>query len=240
MINSSRGKPSMALERSISRAPNILPSLRDFYHFSIGGNKAFITLEAFRKPHLYLKKQDLKTFLYLLAGKPFINSRYVGNNTDWSLALLVNSEIFFKKTGFTSAYFSCSGKVLASIVLLKFAWKKKSQISRQIDLFLASFRKLLFSWFFMLVGMSSLWVAFETSKVSVSLQIPSLVTNLKEKQSEEFFACSILKTLACCTAQKMKFSVKDFSSKCDQIRRKLHFLCSPRENLNIIKNRIIT
>ena len=31
------------------------------------------------------------------------------------------------------------------------------------------------------------------------------------------------------TAQKMKFSIKDFSSKCDQIRRKLwknHFLCS--------------
>ena len=28
------------------------------------------------------------------------------------------------------------------------------------------------------------------------------------------------------TAQKMKFSIKDFFSKCDQIRRKLHFLCS--------------
>ena len=28
------------------------------------------------------------------------------------------------------------------------------------------------------------------------------------------------------TTQKMKFSIKDFSSKCDQIRRKLHFLCS--------------
>ena len=36
------------------------------------------------------------------------------------------------------------------------------------------------------------------------------------------------------TAQKMKFSIKDFSSKCDQIRSngngklhgKLHFLCS--------------
>ena len=27
------------------------------------------------------------------------------------------------------------------------------------------------------------------------------------------------------TAQKMKFSIKDFFSKCDQIRRK-HFLCS--------------
>ena len=36
--------------------------------------------------------------------------------------------------------------------------------------------------------------------------------------------CSVL-----ITAQKMKFSVKDFFSKCDQIRSfngKLHFLCS--------------
>ena len=35
------------------------------------------------------------------------------------------------------------------------------------------------------------------------------------------------------TAQKMKFSIKDFFSKCDQIRRKLngkrHFLCSVRK-----------
>ena len=28
------------------------------------------------------------------------------------------------------------------------------------------------------------------------------------------------------TAQKMKFFIKDFSSKCDQIRSKLHLLCS--------------
>ena len=28
------------------------------------------------------------------------------------------------------------------------------------------------------------------------------------------------------TAQKMKFSIKDFFSKCDQIRRTLHFFCS--------------
>ena len=50
----------MALKRSVSRAPNTLPSLRDFYHFSIGGKKPFITLEAFRKPHLYLKKTGLE------------------------------------------------------------------------------------------------------------------------------------------------------------------------------------
>ena len=31
------------------------------------------------------------------------------------------------------------------------------------------------------------------------------------------------------TAQKMKFSIKDFFSKCDQIHRKLHFLVSEDE-----------
>ena len=33
-------------------------------------------------------------------------------------------------------------------------------------------------------------------------------------------------TLAWTTVQKIKFSIKDFFSKCDQIRRCLHFLCS--------------
>ena len=32
--------------------------------------------------------------------------------------------------------------------------------------------------------------------------------------------------LATNTAQKMKFSIKYFFSKCDQIRRKLEFLCN--------------
>ena len=31
----------------------------------------------------------------------------------------------------------------------------------------------------------------------------------------------LLKNVSLCTAQKMKFSIKNFSSKCDQIRRKL-------------------
>ena len=46
------------------------------------------------------------------------------------------------------------------------------------------------------VGMSLLWVAFEASKARISLQISSVVTNLKEKQSEEFLASLILRTLA--------------------------------------------
>ena len=33
-----------------------------------------------------------------------------------------------------------------------------------------------------------------------------------------------------CTAQKIKFSIKNFISKCDQIRWKLHFLWSDAEN----------
>ena len=78
----------------------------------------------------------------------------------------------FLKTGFTSAYFSCSGKVLVSIALLKFASKSLEKMS---ELFLT-----------ILVGISSLRVAFEASKAHISLQISSVVTNLKEKQSEEF------------------------------------------------------
>ena len=41
------------------------------------------------------------------------------------------------------------------------------------------------------VGMASLSVAFEASKAHISLQISSIVTNLKEKQSEEFLASLI-------------------------------------------------
>ena len=47
-----------------------------------------------------------------------------------------------------------------------------------------------------LVGLSSLQVAFEAYKVRISLQISSTVTNLKEKQSEEFLAFLILRILA--------------------------------------------
>ena len=43
--------------------------------------------------------------------------------------------------------------------------------------------------------MSSLSVGFEASKERISLQISSIVTNLKEKQSEEFLASLILKRL---------------------------------------------
>ena len=73
----------------------------------------------------------------------------------------------FLKIGFTLAYFSCSGKVLVSIALLKFAWKNLEKMS---ELFLI-----------ILVGMSSLSVGFEASKERISLQISSIVTNLKEK-----------------------------------------------------------
>ena len=43
-----------------------------------------------------------------------------------------------------------------------------------------------------------------------------------------------------CTAQKMKFSIKDFSSKCNQIRSKtngkLHFLCSGERKVVILRS----
>ena len=45
--------------------------------------------------------------------------------------------------------------------------------------------------------MSSLRVAFEASKARISLQISSIVTNLKEKLSEKSLASLILRTLAC-------------------------------------------
>ena len=44
--------------------------------------------------------------------------------------------------------------------------------------------------------MSSLWVAFQASKARISLQISSIIANLMEKQSEEFLAFLILRTLA--------------------------------------------
>ena len=40
-------------------------------------------------------------------------------------------------------------------------------------------------------------MALEESGASISLQISSIVTNFKNKQSKEFLACLILKTLAC-------------------------------------------
>ena len=47
-----------------------------------------------------------------------------------------------------------------------------------------------------LVDMSLLWVAFEASNANISLQISSIVTNLKEKQSKESLAFLILRTIA--------------------------------------------
>ena len=46
-----------------------------------------------------------------------------------------------------------------------------------------------------LVGMLSFCLAFEASKASVFLQISSIVSNLKEKQSEGSLASLILRTL---------------------------------------------
>ena len=66
--------------------------------------------------------------------------------------------------------------------LFRFAWK--------------IFRKMSDSFLIILVSMSSLLVAFEASKASISLQISSTVTNLKEKQSEGSLASLILQTLA--------------------------------------------
>ena len=63
--------------------------------------------------------------------------------------------------------FSCSGQILASIALIKFAWKK---IEKILKLFLIT-----------LVGMSWYWVAFEAFNASVFSQISSIITNLKCK-----------------------------------------------------------
>ena len=46
-----------------------------------------------------------------------------------------------------------------------------------------------------MVGLLSLWVAFKASKVSISSEISSKVTNKMEKQSEEFLACLMSRTL---------------------------------------------
>ena len=46
------------------------------------------------------------------------------------------------------------------------------------------------------IGTSSLWVDFEASKASISLQISSVVTNLKGKKSEESLTSLILRTHA--------------------------------------------
>ena len=71
-----------------------------------------------------------------------------------------------------------------------------------------------------LVGMSSLWVVIEASKARVSLQISSIVTNLKEKQSEEFLASLILRTLA--WWEKFSIALRTGSSlKSDNARRSI-------------------
>ena len=86
------------------------------------------------------------------------------------------------KTCIASGYFSCSGKVLVSIVLLRFAWKNLEKI---LELFLI-----------ILVGVSSILAAFEASRASISLQISTIVTTFMEIQSEESLASLFLRTLA--------------------------------------------
>ena len=69
-----------------------------------------------------------------------------------------------------------------------------------------------------MVGMLSLCAAFEASKARISLQISSIVTNLKEKQSEEFLASLILRTLA--SWEKISIALRTESSlKSDYIGR---------------------
>ena len=63
--------------------------------------------------------------------------------------------------------FSCSGQILVSIALIKFAWKKTEKI---LKLFLIT-----------LVDMSWHWVAFEAFNASIFSQISSIITNLKGK-----------------------------------------------------------
>ena len=60
------------------------------------------------------------------------------------------------------------------------------------------------------IATSSLWVAFEASKAGISLQISSMVTNLKEMQSDGFLARFILRTLGCW--EKLSISLSAGSS----------------------------
>ena len=60
------------------------------------------------------------------------------------------------------------------------------------------------------------------SNVSISYHVKS---SENQTLSDGFYR-QHMGILARNTAQKMKFSIKDFFSKCNQIRSKLHFLCS--------------
>ena len=127
----------------------------------------------------------------------------------------------FSKIGFTSAYSSCPGKVLVLTALLKFAWKNLEKMSELS--------------FIILIGMLSLWVAFKASKARISLQISSIVTNLKEKQSEEFLASLILRTLA--WWEKLSIALRTESSlKSDYIGRSILRVTTifPKWSLNIL------
>ena len=91
-------------------------------------------------------------------------------------------------------------------MLFRFAWKNLEKMS---DLFLI-----------ILVGMLSFWLAFEASKASVFLQISSIVTNLKKKQSEESLASLILRTLT--WSEKFSIAFRTGSSlKSDKMGRSI-------------------
>ena len=82
-----------------------------------------------------------------------------------------------------------------------------------------------------LVGLSSLWVAFEVSKASISLQISSPGTDSKEKQSEEFLASLALKTpawweeflIAFKTGLSVKFGTVNFKNLYNFLKMILEF-----------------
>ena len=68
--------------------------------------------------------------------------------------------------------------------------------------------------------MLSFWLAFEASKASVFLQISSIVTNFKKKQSEESLASLILRTLT--WSEKFSIAFRTGSSlKSDKMGRSI-------------------
>ena len=116
----------------------------------------------------------------LLVDTPFIDFRYITKDTDRSIVFLVSSGIFFKNQFYIS--------------IVQLLWKSTC-FNSAIKIRLKNLEKISELFLIILVGTSSLLVTFEASKTRISLQISSIVTSLKEKQSEEFLASLILRTL---------------------------------------------
>ena len=145
----------MVPERAVGRNPKAQISSRNYYHFSVIGSKKFITLQPLRKPKWYFDNSVwkysssclLRCLSYILhtLGRILIRLQFFSSVRET-----------FLKTGFTSACFRCSGKVLVSMDFIN-VWLK--MFRKTSDLFLI-----------ILLSISSLWVHFEPSKASNSLK----------------------------------------------------------------------